>query len=167
MEVEQTLTHIRLNLAFERMVVAVLGGAITSMMAALLLHSSIVLIEGVFSAAQLVTVFMKAIYFGFVVFLTGFLSSACFGLPLFGFLERREARMIWPYLLLALIVQFVVASMALGHVLSIDDFSSIGTFLLLIPAPIIIGIFLKEIRPLWQSAKTAHEDQVKKFTLIQ
>jgi len=75
--------------------------------------------------------------------------------------------MIWPYLLLALIVQFVVASMALGHVLSIDDFSSIGTFLLLIPAPIIIGIFLKEIRPLWQSAKTAHEDQMKKFTLIQ
>ena len=151
MEREQIIARIRLNIVFEKMVVAVLAGAFVSAMIKLVLDAAVILIGGGFRFQALAFSGLNAIYFGFVVFLAGFIASAGLALPLHNFLEKQKVTKIWPYLVLALIVQYAAASGALGHALTISDFSDLRLLVLIFPAPIIIWVFSKEMVPLWRA----------------
>lgn len=151
MDNEQIMSRIRLNLAFERMVVAVFEGAVICTMVALVLHSVTTVIAGTIGISHLVSIIMRSVYFGFLVFLAGFFSAAGLGLPLFSFLERMKTKKLWPYLLLAIIVQFLVASAMAGHFLTVDDFADPRTFLIWLPGPVIAFLFWREIQGLWRA----------------
>ena len=153
MDRDQVITRIRLNIAFERMVVAVLAGAFASAVALFVLTVLALLFGGGLRVQSVAYGIYEAGFFGSIVFLSGFLASAGLGLPLFNFLETRKVRKIWPYVMLALCVQYVVISVIKGQALTIADFTSLTSFSLFVPVPVILWVFSKEIRPLWKASQ--------------
>lgn len=153
MDRDEVITRIKLNLAFERMVVAVLAGAFASAGALFFLTFLSLLFGGGLRFQSLAFGLYEAGFFGSVIFLSGFLASAGLALPLFNFLEAKKFRKIWPYLVLALVVQYAVVSFVFGRALTANDFSSLKSLSLFVPVPVVIWVFAKEIKVLWRASQ--------------
>ncbi len=155
---EALIEQIRVNVAFEQMIVSVLAGAFVGGGLTLLLKLGGLFFAGGFAFTGLITAILETMLVSFLIFLIGFFASVAIGAPLFIALEKRKRRNMWPYLVAALavaVVSFMAASGGLptGRDLTIGVLAA--TF---IPALIIAFTFGRLMRPHWDAAARAEAD---------
>lgn len=152
---QETIDQIRVNVAFEEMIVSVLTGAAIG--GALAFGFNLFgLVSGGFIFAGLLSAMLDAFLVAFVVFLTGFGASVAIGAPLFMFLEKRKRRTVWPYLAAALGV--AIFAMFFKNASLPDTEGWRGAVLVFTPAVIIALTFGRLMRPHWKAAEKAEAD---------
>jgi len=149
--------RIRTRLVFEHLVTSVLFGALISASVYLLAFVSIDLITLKFGFATLFSAIFYAVYFAFIVFLTGFLSAIVVGIPLFELLEKRKLRKAWPYFVAAVIVEVSFFALVTGKAPIIADLPLLTTVTVLAPGIIIITLFTRRMLPVWRQAEKAEQ----------
>jgi hypothetical protein len=153
---QQTLDQIRVNIAFEQMVVAVLAGAASGGAMTLVVKLARAVFSD-FSFAALLAVFLDTLLVSFLIFLVGFFASVAVGAPLFMFLEKRKRRTLWPYLAAALAVAIMALMFAAGDFVSsalrLETMTAIFA-----PAIVIALIFARLMKPHWRAAEKAEAE---------
>lgn len=155
-EAEQFAEQVRINVAFEQMVVAVLTGAFVGGALAFILKLP-ELFSG-FSFTLLVSVLLEGLFVSILIFLIGFGASVAFGAPLFAALENRKQRNVWPYLAAALgvaIAVFVILAVAFP---SVGGLSVKTVAVIFVPAISIAGVFARGMRGHWRAAEKAEAE---------
>lgn len=153
----QVFSQVRANIAFEHMVAAVLIAASVSGAALLLLNGFFLIAKGAGSLPGLFSIAMDAIYFTFLAFLIGFFASVLAGLPLFMGLERMKLRKAWPYVAVAVLIEYAVYSIQHGNVLMVDDLSFPAGIVLFLPGVLAALLFGRRMKPLWEAAERAEK----------
>lgn len=153
----QIFSQIRANIAFEHMLVAVLIAAAVSGATLLVLNGFFLIAKGAGSVAGLFGIAMDAIYFAFLTFLIGFFASVIVGLPLFMGLEKIKLRKAWPYIVAAVLIEYVAYSAQRGSVLMIDDLAFPTGLVLFLPGVLAGLLFGRRMKPLWQIAERAEK----------
>ncbi|MEO1243936.1 MAG: hypothetical protein AAFX54_18660 [Pseudomonadota bacterium] len=154
--------EVRINVAFEQMVLSVLTGAFVGGAATLLFGLITSLATGAFSISVILSVLLNTLLVSFLIFLVGFFASLVIGAPLFSALERAKRRTLWPYLGVALGVALIVLSFMQGGLPLVEDFS-IGLILaVVLPAIVIAVTFARFMQPHWRAAERAEaaEDNI-------
>lgn len=152
---EQVVEQIRVNVAFEQMIVSVLAGAFVGGALTLAVKFGAFFLSSGVSFAGLVSIFLETLLASFLIFLVGFFSSIVIGAPLFIALEKRKRRNMWPYLAASLavaIASFVISS---GGLPTGSDFSLMTITAIFAPAIVIALIFAHLMKPHWQAAARA------------
>ena len=155
---QATLDQVRINVAFEQMVVAVLMGAFVGGALTLLLNVMQGLTDGL-SFVGFVSSLLQALFVSILIFLSGFGASVIFGAPFFAALEKRKQRNVWPYLgagLSVAIAAFVVLSVAFP---SAGGFTFKTIAAIFVPPVIVAGVFAKGMQPHWRAAEKAESEQ--------
>ena len=152
---QQTLDQIRVNIAFEQMVVAVLAGAASGGAMTLVVKLARVFFSD-FSFAALLAVFLDTLLVSFLIFLVGFFASVAVGAPLFMFLEKRKRRTLWPYLAAALAAAITVLFFAAGGFPSAVGIEAVTA--IFAPAIVIALIFARLMKPHWRAAEQAEAE---------
>lgn len=156
---EQVADQIRVNVAFEQMIVAVLAGAFVGGGLTLIMKLGVFLFSAGVSFSGLVGVFLETLLVGFLIFLIGFFSSVAIGAPLFMALEKRKRRNMWPYLAASLAVAILTFIAASGGLPTRNDFSLIAITAIFVPAIVIALIFARLMRPHWRAAERAEAEE--------
>lgn len=156
-EAEQLADQIRINIAFEQMVVAVLCGALSGGALTLLIGLVQSLLGG-FSVSGFVATLLETFFVSVLVFLVGFGASVVFGAPLFSALENRKRRNVWPYLAGALGVAVIVLVLTVGGLPTTEDISLKALASIFIPALIVAIVFARGMQPHWRAAEKAEAD---------
>ena len=142
-QLPQPVDQIRVNIAFEQMVVSVLTGAFVGGALTFLLNVAGVFLDG-FSFAALLTAILQTLLVAFVIFLVGFFSSVVIGAPLFVALEKRKRRNVWPYLAAAIAVAIISFAAAVRGLPEARDFT--------------LATWAGGMRPHWQAAELAEAE---------
>lgn len=140
---------IRLRFVFEYLVMAVLFGAAISAGAQLIASLFIAVVAMKISLAVVFQSAFDAIYYGFIVFLFGFLSAVVVGVPLFEALEKQKFRKAWPFFVAAVIVEMVIFSLTTGKAPVFLELPLVTTLSVLAPGIVIAALFSRRIKPLW------------------
>ncbi len=154
---QDTLDQIRVNVAFENMVVAVLAGAGAGGVMTLLVTLAGVLVAD-FSFAALLAAVLGALLVSFMIFLVGFFASVALGAPLFKLLEKRKQRAPWPYLIAALAMAVVATMVSARGIPGPDDLHIETLTAIFAPAVLIAFIFARNMRPHWRAAERAERE---------
>ena len=162
---EQVVEQIRVNIAFEQMVVGVLAGAFSGAGIAFLLNIVAALSSGAFIAALLTGV-LNALLTGFLIFLVGFFASVLIGAPLFTVLEKRKRRNVWPYLAAALGVAIASLVVVVGGVPDLSLSTASALAITVFPAVIVAFVFGRGMQPHWASVSTEKEEQSPKVVSL-
>lgn len=154
--------EVRINVAFEQMVLSVLTGAFVGGGATLLFGLITALTSGVFSISVLLSVLLNTLLVSFLIFLVGFFASLVIGAPLFSALERAKRRTLWPYLGAALGIALIVLSFMQGGLPLAEDFSVGLVLAVILPAIVIAVTFARFMQPHWRAADRAEaaEDNI-------
>ena len=154
---QETLDQVRVNIAFENMVVAVLAGAGAGGLLTFLLKIATTVLPD-FAFGVLLTAFLETLSTAFLIFLVGFMSCVLLGAPLFRLLEKRKQRVLWPYLAAALVVALVVVlAMSRGALGRLDI--GLGTVTAVIAPAIVTALtFSHQMRPHWRAAERAERE---------
>lgn len=153
----QVFSQIRANIAFEHMIVAVLIAAAASGAALLLLNGFFLIAKGAGGLASLLSITLDAIYFSFLAFLIGFFASVIVGLPLFLGLEKIKLRSAWPYVGVAVLIEYAIYSIRQGGVLMLDDLALPLGAVLFLPGVLAAVLFGRRMKPLWLAAERAEK----------
>jgi len=151
------ISQIRINVAFEQMIVAVLVGALVAGALTLLLDFGAAVTGGVVSFSVLLAAVLETFLVSFVVFIAGFLASILIGVPLFMALEKAKRRTMWPYLGVSLGVSISVFSFIVGHIPIADDVNASIVATIFTPAIVIAFVFGHLMQPIWRAATLADE----------
>lgn len=154
---QDTLDQIRVNVAFENMVVAVLAGAGAGGAMTFVLKLWRAVFPD-FSFAALLTAFLETLLTAFLIFLIGFISSVALGAPLFRLLENRKQRAPWPYLVAALAISVVVLLAASRGIPGPEDLRIETVTAIFAPAIIIALIFARLMTPHWRATERAEAE---------
>ncbi len=154
---QETLDQVRVNIAFENMVVAVIAGAAAGAAMTFLVRLVVGVVSD-FSFSALLSVFLETLMTGFLIFLIGFISSVAVGAPLFRLLEKRKQRSLWPYLFAALAVAVVAFLAASRGLPGPENFRIEALTAIFAPAAIIAVIFSRQMRPHWRAAERAEAE---------
>ncbi len=154
---QATIDQIRINVAFEEMVVSVLAGAGVGGALTFVLSLARTLMGG-FSFLNLTTLFLESLLVSILIFLIGFGASVIFGASLFAALEKRKRRNVWPYLGAATgvaIAVFVLLAIGVPGAGTIDlkAFTAIFT-----PALVVAFVFARRMQPHWRAAEKAEAE---------
>jgi hypothetical protein len=157
MDNDQThiIDQIRVNVAFEQLIVAVLTGAFVAGILTLVLNLGAAVFGGVLSFSTLLSAALNTLLVSFLVFLVGFLASIIVGAPLFIVLEKAKRRSMWPYLAASLAVAIIVFSFMAGHLPLADDVTVSVFVSVFIPAIVIAFVFGRLMQPHWRAAARA------------
>ncbi|WP_428408528.1 hypothetical protein [Hyphococcus sp.] len=152
----EILDQIRINVAFEEMVVAVLAGALAGG-ALTLLFAAAELLNG-FSLTLLVSALLEGLFVSILIFLVGFGASVAFGAPLFAALEKRKRRNLWPYLGAAMGVAVAVLVLFTIGFPSVSA-ASVRTLAVIFLPPLIVSlVFVRRMTPHWRAAEKAESE---------
>ncbi|PQA89473.1 hypothetical protein [Hyphococcus luteus] len=154
---QETLDQVRVNIAFENMVVAVIAGAGAGGVMTFLVRLAGGVLQD-FSFSVLLSAFLETLMTAFLIFLTGFISCVALGAPLFRLLEKRKQRSLWPYLAAALAIAVVVMLAASRGLPGPEDLHLETATAIFAPAVIIALIFSRQMRPHWRAAERAEEE---------
>lgn len=154
---QETLDQVRVNIAFENMVVAVLAGAGAGGAMTFLVRLAAGVLQD-FSFTVLLSVFLETLMTAFLIFLIGFISCVLLGAPLFRLLEKRKQRAPWPYLAAALAVSVVVLLAASRGLPGPEDIHIETLTAIFAPAIIIALTFSRQMRPHWRAAERAEAE---------
>lgn len=152
---QATLEQVRVNVAFEQMIVAVLAGAASGGAMTLAVKLIQVILTGL-SFSALLAVFLETLLVSFLIFLVGFFASVALGAPLFMFLEKRKRRTLWPYLAAALAAAITVLFFTAGGFPSTVGIEAVTA--IFAPAIIIALIFARLMKPHWRAAEKAEAE---------
>ena len=156
-QLPQPVDQIRVNIAFEQMVVSVLTGAFVGGALTFLLNVAGVFLDG-FSFAALLTAILQTLLVAFVIFLVGFFSSVVIGAPLFVALEKRKRRNVWPYLAAAIAVAIISFAAAVRGLPEARDFTLATCAAIFVPTLVFALMFARGMRPHWQAAELAEAE---------
>ncbi|WP_425407928.1 hypothetical protein [Hyphococcus sp.] len=148
----ETLEQIRMNIAFEQMIVAVLAGAFVGGGLTLLLKLADVLIAVELSFNGLIGVFLDTLFVSFMIFLIGFFASVAVGAPLFTALEKRKRRNMWPYLAASMGVAIAAFIFIAGGLPAPKDATLARLSAIFIPAIVVAVVFARLMQPHWRAA---------------
>ena len=154
---QEVLDQVRVNVAFENMVYAVLAGAAAGGAMTFLVKLAGVVFPD-FSFAALLTAVLETLLTAFLIFLTGFISCVALGAPLFRLLEKRKQRTVWPYLVAALAIAIVVLIAAARGLPGPQDLRIETVTAIFAPAIVIALIFSRQMRPHWRAAERAERE---------
>ncbi len=154
----EILDQIRVNVAFEQMIVAVLAGALVGAALTFILKLGAFVFGGAFSLASLVTVALETMLAGFLIFLVGFFASVAIGAPLFMALEKRKRRNAWPYLAASLAVALATFVFISGDLAALARPSLGGLVSTFVPAIVIAIVFARLMQPHWRAAEKAEAE---------
>lgn len=154
---ERVYAEVRLNVAFENMVAAVLIGAAVSGAVLFVGNNLMLLAKGAWSFGALVSAAMGAFYFLFLAFLIGFLAAVVVATPLFVALERAKLRKTWPYVLAAIAVQYVALGVMTG---GIPTFERPASLVFFAPGVLTAVLFGRRMRGAWRAAERAESQPV-------
>jgi len=153
---DEVIDQIRVNIAFEQMIVAVLAGAAVG--GALTLVSKVAAVFMLdFSFAALLTAALETLLVTFLIFLIGFAASVAVGAPLFIFLEKRKRRNTWPYLAASIAIALAVFVAVAGGLPGVGRLTFGALASTLAPAIVIALIFGRLMQPHWRAAERAEE----------
>lgn len=150
--------QIRVNVAFEQMIVAVLAGAFVGGGLVFIIKLGAFVLSAGMSFSGFVAVFLEMLLAGFLIFLVGFFASVAIGAPLFIALEKRKRRNMWPYLAAATgvaIAAFLFVSGGLPGRSAGDLAAVASTF---VPAIVIALTFARLMKPHWRAAERAEAE---------
>ncbi len=153
---QAALEQIRINVAFEEMVVAVIAGALAG--GAISFLFALIELVGGFSLTHLVSVLLECFFVIILIFLVGFGASVAFGAPLFAALEKRKRRNVWPYLGAAMglaVAVFVIFSVGVP---SAGGASFRTVAVIFVPALIVSLVFARRMTPHWRAAEKAEAE---------
>jgi len=158
---EQLAHQIRVNVAFEQMIVSVLAGAFVAGAFTLILDLGVAIAGSVVSFSVLLAAVLETFLVSFLVFISGFLASILIGVPLFIALEKSKRRTMWPYLGVSIGVSITVFSFIAGHIPIADDFNASIVATIFAPAIVIAFVFGRLMQPIWRAAILADEAKEK------
>ncbi|WP_375206614.1 hypothetical protein [Hyphococcus sp.] len=153
---QAVIDQVRINVAFEEMVLAVLAGALAGGGLAILLALP-ELLSGL-SLTLLVSILLECLFVSILIFLVGFGASVLFGAPLFAALEKRKRRNVWPYLGAALgvaLAAFILLAIAFPSVVGVSLKTGAAT---VVPALVIAAVFSRRMQPHWRAAEKAEAE---------
>ena len=154
-EDQALIDQVRVNVAFEQMIVAVLAGAASGGAMTLAVKLvRVILTDRSFSA--LLAVVLDTLLVSFLIFLVGFFASVAVGAPLFMFLEKRKRRTLWPYLAAALAAAITVLFFTAGGFPSAVGIEAVTA--IFAPAVVIALIFARLMKPHWRAAEKAEAE---------
>lgn len=151
----EVLKQIRINVAFEQMILAVLTGAVIGGGLIFVLGFAGAIVGGGLSPSQLLAVTLKAITISFLIFLTGFFSSAAVMTPLFWAMEKAKRRNVWPYLAASLVVAILAFLLATGETPFTAKNTPEALSATIVPAIVIALIFGRRMEPYWRASAQA------------
>lgn len=154
---QETIEQVRVNVAFEEMIVAVLTGAGAGAAMTLALNVFGLMTRG-FIMAGLLSAVLDAMLVGFLVFLVGFGASVAIGAPLFVVLEKRKRRNVWPYLAAALGVAISAYFFASAGLPATENVGPGAVAAIFAPAVIIAVMFARLMQPHWRAAEKAERE---------
>jgi len=155
-EAEELASQIRINIAFEQMVVSVLTGALSGGAMILALNLARMVLNDL-SFTALVSTLLETVFVAISIFLVGFFTSVAIGAPLFAALEKRKRRTLWPYLTTAIVVAIVMYLFSVGGLPSAGDLRLEALLVIFAPAIIIALTFARLMKPHWLAAQKAEE----------
>ncbi|MEL7490497.1 MAG: hypothetical protein AAGJ73_07235 [Pseudomonadota bacterium] len=148
---------IRSRIAFEKLVLSVLYGALISATLFLAWQVLAMIFAASVNLAAFARLAFATIYYAFLVFLGGFLAAVGIGMPLFELLERRKFRKAWPYFIAAIIVSLaLLALLRNGAIFTEEPIAE--TVFVVAPGMLIATIFTNLIRPVWWDAELAEAE---------
>lgn len=154
---EELIDQVRVNVAFENMVAAVVAGAVAGGAMTFIIKLAGVIFPD-FSFGALLAAFLETLLTAFLIFLIGFISSVALGAPLFRLLEKRKQRALWPYLLAALAIAIAVFVAVVRGVPGPEDVRLETVTAIFAPAIIIALIFARQMAPHWRAAEKAERE---------
>ncbi|MEO1136296.1 MAG: hypothetical protein AAFW68_06750 [Pseudomonadota bacterium] len=154
---QQTIEQIRVNVAFEAMIVAVLTGAAAGAVMTLAINLFGLMTRG-FIMAGFLSAVLDAMLVGFLVFLVGFGASVAIGAPLFVVLEKRKRRNVWPYLAAAIGVAIGAYFFAASGLPATEEMGIGAVAAIFAPAAIIAVMFARLMKPHWRAAEKAERE---------
>ncbi|WDI31807.1 hypothetical protein PUV54_01225 [Hyphococcus flavus] len=154
---QQLAEQIRVNVAFEQMIVAVLAGAFAGGGLVFIIQFGAFVLSGGMTLSGFVNVFLETLLAGFLIFLVGFFSSVAIGAPLFMALEKRKRRNLWPYLAAAMGVALATIVFRAGGLPAQGDLTLMTLAVVIVPALIIALTFARLMKPHWRAAEKAEQ----------
>ena len=148
------VAEIRANIVFEKLLASVLTVAGAAGLAHFLFALAARAAAGLFSLGGAGTALISALIFAAFFFLAGFAAAVAIGMPLFRALERAKVRKVWPFALASLAVSLVVLAAA-G---SAPSFEAPWRALYLAPGLAAAVLFGRKMRPFWEAAARADEE---------
>lgn len=150
------LAELRSRAAFEHMLMSVLASAGVSGLAVFGYENVAAIARGGWSFAALLPIALGAVWVVFLVFLIGFGATVAVGAPLYVALERARYRRLWPYLLVALAIQYLALLLLAGPPPLLDKPQTVVLFL---PGTMAAVFFWLRIRPVWRAAEAKEREQ--------
>lgn len=150
------LAELRSRVAFEHMLMSVLASAALSGLAVFGYDNLAAMARGGWSLAAVLPIALGAVWVVFLVFLIGFGATVAVGTPLHMALERARYRRLWPYLLVALAIQYLALLLLAGPPPLLDKPQ---TVVLLLPGAMAALFFWLRIRPVWRAAEAEDREQ--------
>lgn len=147
--------HVRMNVAFEQMVMSVLTGAVVGGGLSFVIGLAGAVLSATLSFSTLLSVLLNMVLTSFLIFLVGFFASVIVGAPLFVALENAKRRSLWPYLGASLAVAGIVFSILQGGLPVAADLNVDSFIALFLPACVIAIVFSRRMQPYWRAAKRA------------
>ncbi|MEZ5895466.1 MAG: hypothetical protein R3C51_03615 [Parvularculaceae bacterium] len=144
---DRLIAQVRLNIAFEQLIVAALSSAAVSVACIVLFRIGALIWSGVWTVRATFMALYYGISFGAIFFLLAFAAAALVGAPLFRALEKAKYRKLWPYYFAAVLAGFFCTS-ALGSPVSVERPANI---FLMVPGLLMVAIFGRLIRPFWSA----------------
>ncbi len=147
----QFADQIRINTAFEQMIVSVLIGASFCGVVFFVVSAFYTVLGGYGWLEFIVGDFVNALLYAFVIFLAGFLAAAIVAAPLFVALEKIPYRHMWPYVIAALAFEFVLYVLFFRSFASAGGSSGLFFLPMFAPGVIVSVIFGFRMRPFWRA----------------
>ncbi|MEM9495056.1 MAG: hypothetical protein AAGA09_03555 [Pseudomonadota bacterium] len=148
---EKIVRDVRLNVAFEHAITAVLVGALATGALSFLLAVFSIVFEGGFGLVALGGAFVSSLAKGFFVFIAGFFFSITVMTPLFALLERAQYRRGWPFFAAAVAVSLLIMLALEGQATALSRFGVDALAGIFFPALIIAALFVRAIAPYWRA----------------
>ena len=153
----QIADQIRINTAFEQMIVSVLIGASFCSVVFFIVSAFSTISGGYGWLEFIVGDFVNALLYAFVIFLSGFLAAAIVAAPLFVALEKIPYRHMWPYVIAALFFELALYALFFRGFASAGGSSSLFILPMFAPGIIVSVIFGFRMRPFWRAVARAEQ----------
>lgn len=150
--------QVRMNVAFEQMVMSVLSGALVGGGMRFIIGVASAIFGATLSFSTLLSVLLNTMLVSFLIFLIGFFASVIVGAPLFAALENAKRRSLWPYLGASLAVALIVFSLMQGGLPVMSDLDASSAISIFLPAVIIAVVFVRRMQSYWRAAKQAEQN---------
>ena len=157
--------EVRMNVAFEQMVMSVLTGAVVGGGLSLVIGLAAAIFTSTISFATLLSVLLNMMLTSFLIFLVGFFASVIVGAPLFVALENAKRRSLWPYLGASMATALIVFSFLQGGLPVIADLELGSIISIFLPAAIIAVVFVRRMQSYWRAAKQAEQNAATVYRL--